>query len=103
MIHTNTPNFILDLKPEDLIDTIEGWGKSSYRATQIWDGLYKQYWRYPSEFTNLPVSFHKILEREFIFQSLVPDTVLDAIDGQTTKTLFKAEDGLGIEAVLMEH
>jgi len=103
MIPPRDHALIFDLDQQDLIDRIEGWGEPSYRARQIWEGLYKQYWRYPSQFTNLPISFHQILEKEFVFQSLVPETIVDAEDGETTKTLFSTQDGLGIEAVLMRY
>ena len=100
---SNDRDHIFDLERQDIIDRIKGWGEPSYRARQVWDGLYKQYWSHPSQFTNLPLHFHQTLKKEFIFQSLVPDTILDSIDGKTTKTLFTTLDGLGIEAVLMRY
>ena len=100
---SNDRDHIFDLERQDVIDRIKGWGEPSYRAKQVWDGLYKQYWSHPSQFTNLPLHFHQTLEKEFIFQSLVPDTILDSKDGETTKTLFTTRDGLGIEAVLMRY
>lgn len=82
--------------------TKEG-GEPSFRAKQIWDGLYKQFLSSPDEFTNLPKPFRSKLKELVSCDSLIPTVKLDSSDGLTRKTLFKLIDGNSIEAVLMRY
>jgi len=95
--------FIYDLSISDLGNYLEKIGEPSYRANQIWQGLYKQYWNIPDEFTNLPKSLREKLDSTFQFGALKPVRYLDSSDGQTRKTLFQLQDNRLIEAVLMKY
>jgi 23S rRNA (adenine2503-C2)-methyltransferase len=95
--------FIYDLEHSDLKSLLAGLGEPSYRADQIWQGLYKNYWSAPEEFTNLPKSFREKLEQSLHFEALKPVKFLDSSDGQTRKTLFQLHDNRLIEAVLMKY
>ena len=46
--------FIYDLELSELESYLEELGQPSYRAKQLWSGLYKNLWNTPDEFTNLP-------------------------------------------------
>jgi 23S rRNA (adenine2503-C2)-methyltransferase len=99
---TNLP-FIYDLERFDLEKMFDNLGEPSYRADQVWQGLYKQYWNTPDEFTNLPKTLREQLGRALRFDPLKPIKYLDSSDGQTRKTLFQLHDKRLIEAVLMKY
>jgi len=96
-------HFIYDLDQLALAELLGSWGEASYRANQIWQGLYKNYWQIPDEFTNLPKTLREKLDHTFRFEVLKPVHYLDSSDGQTRKTLFKLHDNRLIEAVLMKY
>ncbi len=96
-----TPIYDLDLPA--LTDLLKGWGQPAYRARQIWQGLYQNFWNKPEEFSNLPKALREQLAAEFDFEILTPTLKLDSRDGQTRKTLFRLPDGRQIEAVLMRY
>jgi len=95
--------YIYDLELSDLQNYLGKVGEPSYRADQIWQGLYKQYWNSPDEFTNLPKTLREKLDETFHFEVLKPVRYLDSSDGQTRKTLFQLQDNRLIEAVLMKY
>ena len=95
--------FIYDLGHSDLKNLLTELGEPGYRADQIWQGLYKQYWNTPDEFTNLPKTLRERLGQVLHFEALKPVKSLDSSDGQTRKTLFKLPDNRLIEAVLMKY
>ena len=95
--------FIYDLEYSDLKNLLAELGEPSYRADQIWQGLYKHYWKTPDEFTNLPKILREQLGQILRFEDLKPLRYLDSSDGQTRKTLFQLYDKRVIEAVLMKY
>jgi 23S rRNA (adenine2503-C2)-methyltransferase len=95
--------FIYDLEHLELVNLLTELGEPSYRADQIWQGLYKQYWNTPDEFTNLPQTLREQLGQSVRFEALKPIKYLDSSDGQTRKTLFQLPDNRLIEAVLMKY
>ena len=92
---------VYDLSMSDLATLLEEWGQPAYRASQIWQGLYQQYWQTPKQFTNLPVALRDRLAENFQYNLLVPISIQNSSDGKTVKTLFKLLDGKAIESVLM--
>ncbi|MFZ5822068.1 MAG: 23S rRNA (adenine(2503)-C(2))-methyltransferase RlmN [Chloroflexota bacterium] len=94
---------VYDLDLPALTALLASWGEPAYRASQVWQGLYHQFWNTPDEFTNLPKSLRARLGEELRFAALTPVTYLDSSDGQTRKTLFQLHDGRLIEAVLMRY
>jgi 23S rRNA (adenine2503-C2)-methyltransferase len=99
---TNLP-FIYDLELSDLKKLLAELGEPSYRADQIWQGLYKHFWNTPEEFTNLPKALRERLGQMLRFEALKPVSYLDSSDTQTRKTLFQLPDNRVIEAVLMKY
>lgn len=94
---------IYDLDLPELTQKVISWGQPAFRAQQIWVGIYKNFWRSPDEFSNLPKELRELLKTEVQFDAILPTVILDSTDGQTRKTLFKLPDGRQIEAVLMRY
>ncbi|GAB4503368.1 MAG: 23S rRNA (adenine(2503)-C(2))-methyltransferase RlmN [Anaerolineales bacterium] len=94
---------IYDFSLSALTDLLASWGEPSYRAGQIWQGLYRQFWNTPDEFSNLPKALRQKLGDAVRFEALQPLRYLDSSDGQTRKTLFQLADGRLIEVVLMKY
>ena len=94
---------IYDLDLDQLSELVKSWGQPTYRAKQIWQGIYIQLWRSPQEFTNLPASLREKMADALHFSGLTPAAVLKSSDGQTVKTLFRLSDQRSIEAVLMRY
>lgn len=94
---------IYDLDLAELTKLLDGWDEPSYRARQIWQGLYQHFYNSPDEFTNLPKSLREKLTANLIFSPIKPKLYLDSSDRQTCKTLFELRDGQVIEAVLMKY
>ena len=94
---------IYDFDISELKSFIAELGQPSYRADQVWQGLYKHYWNTPDEFTNLPKTLREQLNQSLLFETLKPIQYLDSSDKQTRKTLFQLHDNRVIEAVLMKY
>jgi 23S rRNA (adenine2503-C2)-methyltransferase len=94
---------IYDFDLKALQELFTSWGEPAFRAKQLWQGLYKNLWSTPEQFTNFPASLRLRLGQEVIFSSLTPGAVLSSSDGETIKTLFNLPDGHAIEAVLMTY
>ena len=94
---------IFDLNYFEIEQIIQGWEEPAYRALQIWEGLYQQYWTTPDQFSNLPLSLRNQLDQNYILTALAPDKILSSDDGETTKYLFRLSDGAAIETVLMSY
>jgi len=105
---------IFDLSFEELSQLLRTWNEPDYRAGQIWEGLYRQLWSSPDEFTSLP----KTLRQKFVelfsrgrtsitdqssLLTLQPIKKLESSDGETIKTLFSISGDRQIEAVLMRY
>lgn len=94
---------IFDLTLPELTSLLDLWGEPDYRARQIWQGLYRNFWNTPKEFTMLPVSLRQKLADSLEFNILVPNMMLQSTDGETIKTQFKLYGGGTIETVLMKY
>ena len=94
---------IYDLNFEDLTQVLNSWGEPSYRARQIWHGLYQHLWDDPEQFTTLPINLRQRVGDHFSFFHLQSSTTLNSSDGETRKTLFRLPDSQAIEAVLMRY
>lgn len=94
---------IYDLDFSDLTTLMIEWGEPVYRAHQIWQGLYRQFWNSAEQFTNIPTLLRTRLAENLEFNALTLATTLKSSDGRTVKTLFRLQDGKSIEAVLMRY
>jgi len=96
-------SLIYDYSLPDLSKLLDNWGEPSYRAKQIWAGLYKHLYQSPIQFTNLPKTLRAKMDNNFVFHTFTPITTLETSDRLTVKTLLKLGDGNLIEAVLMRY
>jgi len=79
------------------------WGEPGYRARQMWSGLYQNLWSNPDQFTIFPHKLRNGLEDYFSWKTLLVKSNLISRDNETWKVLFKLNDELSIEAVLMDY
>ena len=94
---------IYDLSFSALTNLLKEWNEPTYRAKQIWQGLYQQLYNSPEQFTNVPKALRDKLAEHFTFSAFTVKTYLDSSDGFTRKTLFELPDKQVIEAVLMRY
>ncbi|MEI4352496.1 23S rRNA (adenine(2503)-C(2))-methyltransferase RlmN [Streptococcus suis] len=86
----------------NLVDWILENGEKKFRATQIWEWLYRSCVQSFAEMTNLPKSLIEKLEENFVVNPLKQRIVQESKDG-TIKYLFELPDGMLIETVLMHQ
>ena len=78
-------------------------GEPSYRAKQIWKGLYQHRYFAWEEFSSLPKSLRQKLEELFSITSIVKVSSVFSNDLQTEKVLFRLKDSSYIESVLLRN
>ena len=93
---------IYELTKEKLENWVISHDEKKFRATQIWEWLYRKRVKNFLEMTNLSKSLIARLEENFIFSPLSLTTVQKSQDG-TTKYLLKLPDKQLIETVLMRQ
>lgn len=77
-------------------------GEKPFRATQIFEWIYKKSVHDFSEMRNISKDSAIKLEEHVSFEGLTLDTMQESSDG-TRKFLFRLQDGHTIETVLMKH
>jgi len=92
-----------DLDLADLEQEFAVWGEPRYRATQVWDGLYKHLKIDFESIPNIPRDLRERLTANYSLQNLLAEVNLASSDQQTSKTLFRMGDGNAIETVLMRY
>ena len=93
---------IYSLTRQDLIDWIESKGEKKFRATQIWEWLYRKRVQSFTEMTNISKDLLTKLDDEFVVNPLEQRIIQESADG-TVKYLFELPDGMLIETVLMRQ
>jgi len=94
---------IYDLDFPSLENLFKEWNEPTYRAKQVWQGLYQHLYNSPEQFTNLPKSLREKLTEHTTFTPFKVKVYQDSSDGFTRKTLFELPDKNLIEAVLMRY
>ncbi|MGD8633029.1 MAG: 23S rRNA (adenine(2503)-C(2))-methyltransferase RlmN [Anaerolineales bacterium] len=94
---------VFDLSFEELERYFRDLGEPEYRASQLWEGIYKSLAASPLQITNLPMALREKLAAEFRFSAFEEIDELQSLDGATRKYLLKAYDGALIEVVLMRY
>lgn len=92
---------LYDLTRNELTARLAQWGEPTYRAKQIWEWLYKKLATHPSQMTNLPASVRNRLAAESHIDPLERVFEQRSADQHTIKWVFRLQDGLTIETVLM--
>lgn len=93
---------IYSLTQQDLIEWALENGEKKFRATQIWEWLYRSRVQTFEEMTNLPKTLIQKLTDQFVVNPLKQRIVQESKDG-TIKYLFELPDGMLIETVLMRQ
>lgn len=102
---TDTPDYkpsIYSLTRDELIAWAIEHGGKKFRASQIWDWLYKKRVQSFDEMTNISKDFIALLNENFVVNPLKQRIVQESADG-TVKYLFELPDGMLIETVLMRQ
>jgi 23S rRNA (adenine2503-C2)-methyltransferase len=94
---------LYDLDYQELKDQIQDWNEPSYRAQQIWQGLYQDYWNNSDDFSTIPIPLRKEINNKFKLSGLFSERELHSTDGFTRKILYRLEDKSAIETVLMVY
>jgi 23S rRNA (adenine2503-C2)-methyltransferase len=81
---------------------LEEHGHTKFRASQVWDWLYRKRVTDFSEMIDVNKECVQLLSDHFVIQTLTEHLKQESTDG-TIKFLFKLNDGNLIETVLMSH
>jgi len=93
---------IKDLCIDELKEEMKKIGEKPFRATQIWEWLYKEDVSSFDEMTNLSIELRRKLKEEYEIGTYKIIRKLESKDG-TKKFLFDILDGNAIETVLMDY
>jgi 23S rRNA (adenine2503-C2)-methyltransferase len=92
---------ILDYNEIELVNYFASIGEPSYRAKQVFEGLYAQKKSIFDDFTTLPKKTRQKLEENFNLRTLEKkDEIISTID-KTQKFLWALNDGYNIESVII--
>ncbi len=86
---------------EKLENYFESIGEKKFKATQVFEWLYRSRVESVNDMSNIKKEIREKLEQEF--SCFLPKIVKHEIDRDTEKFLFELEDREYIEAVLMRH
>ena len=95
-------NSIYGYTEKQIKDYLTSVGEKPFRASQIFEWLYRHKIKSFDEITNMKKSFIEVLKKDFTLDRLELVTRQDSVDG-TIKFLFRLNDGNLIETVLMSH
>ncbi|WP_028550602.1 23S rRNA (adenine(2503)-C(2))-methyltransferase RlmN [Paenibacillus sp. UNC451MF] len=93
---------IYGLTLDQLIAWLNEHGHKKFRATQVWDWLYRKRVTDFSDMTDVRPECIQLLKDHFVISTLNEHLRQESADG-TIKFLFKLQDGNLIETVLMRH
>ena len=94
-------NNIFNLPFENLENYFESINEKKYRATQLYDYLYKKRTYNIDSMTNISKELRDKISKEFDFSFI--EVIKKQVDIDVKKYLFKLKDGNLIESVLMYH
>ncbi|AOZ93042.1 23S rRNA (adenine(2503)-C(2))-methyltransferase RlmN [Paenibacillus crassostreae] len=93
---------IYGLTFEQLTEWLIEYGHKKFRASQVWDWLYRKRVMDFSEMTDVNKECVQLLADHFVIETLTEHVKQESSDG-TIKFLFKLQDGNLIETVLMRQ
>ena len=94
---------LYDLSMDDIHKIVQNSDEPVFRAIQIWQGLYQNFWQSLDDFSSLPLPFREFLSQEYRFGDLTQEKELISKDGFTRKFLYRMKDDTAIETVLMAY
>jgi 23S rRNA (adenine2503-C2)-methyltransferase len=103
MMAETAPVSLLELDRDGLAQLLAAWAQPRYRASQVWDWVYKRLAGDPAAMTDLPKELRARLAAETRVDPLEQVYEQRSSDGQTVKWLFRLPDGVTIETVLMRY
>ncbi|MUT66511.1 23S rRNA (adenine(2503)-C(2))-methyltransferase RlmN [Paenibacillus sp. NEAU-GSW1] len=93
---------IYGLTQDHLAAWLEERGHRKFRATQVWEYLYRKRVTDFAAMTDVNADCIELLEENFVLETMSEHVKQESVDG-TVKFLFKLQDGNLIETVLMRH
>ncbi len=99
---TTRPLFY-DLSFIELESELKALDLPTYRARQLWEGIYRHLLPSPYAITNLPSALRETLDERYEFDAFEIQETLSSSDGGTQKLLLKLRNGSMIETVLMRY
>lgn len=93
---------IYQLSKSDLTEYFLSNGFKKYRASQVWEGLYKHSYQSWDDFTNLPKNIRQSLSEKYSISPLEYTSDSWSDDRMTRKVLFKLNDGYFVETVHLQ-
>lgn len=100
---SETPVSLLDLSRNELSDYVASLGQPHYRASQIWQWIYKHHVDDFDAMENIPKGLRAALSKEASIVPLIPVAEVVSQAKDTYKVLFRLHDGYTVEAVLMTY
>ncbi len=94
---------LTDVDYEQLVSWITAQGQPAFRATQLFEWIYRSLVFDFADMTNLPLSLRQELEQLAWVQPLLVLESVTSANGLTTKVLLQLTDSETIEAVLMRY
>jgi 23S rRNA (adenine2503-C2)-methyltransferase len=94
---------LFDLDQAEFATLFASWNEPKFRADQLWNGLYKNLWSAPEDFSTLPKSLREKIEENFELIPIKTNIRLFSSDGETEKVLFDLVGGGSVETVLMNY
>lgn len=90
------------LSHQDMAALMQRLGEPGFRATQLFEGLYRHRWQRWGDFTNLPKALRERLESEVELRWPELAESISSSDG-STKHAFRLDDGRLVEGVHMPY
>lgn len=97
------PTHFADLSPEERVARVTELGLPKFRADQIARHYYGRFEADPSTMTDLPAAARETITKELFPTLLSPVRSIETDDGDTTKSLWRLNDGTLLESVLMRY
>ncbi len=94
---------LLDLALDELIDALSELDEPAFRATQIWQAVFKNLHTSYDEITTLPRALRGRLQEAIPWYSATILEALSSSDRRTTKLLLELHDGETVETVIMRY
>ncbi len=100
---TTKKTFLFDLSIKELQDIIISLGEQKFRAKQVWNRAYKNLASSFDDMPDVPKELRRKLKETIDFSHITPQIDLLSSDGWTRKILFRLEENVQIETVLMGY
>lgn len=97
------PRHFADLSKDERIEALQELGLPKFRADQIARHYYGKFEADPLTMTDLPEAQRQAVKDALFPTLLTPVRTVETDEGDTTKTLWRLNDGILLESVLMRY